>query len=218
VPLGGRGGGAGPDHRRGAGAGGGEPSRSAGGSEAADLGEPLARFAKAAFQPTVSASVSGSGKLQAGDGDAVSTGLDGSISLRWNLYDGGSKQADVAQAGRELEASTAKVTQQRQAVVVEAIDRFFAAATARELVTVREDGLSSNRQQLEKVRAQYEAGSRSITDVYSQEAEVEKASSSLISAVGALEEALLSLAVTTGLTAEVQGSFRWGSAPSTPTG
>ncbi len=154
--------------------------------------------ARAAFQPDVSAGASGSSRLQGGSGTAGSATLDGTVSMKLNLYRGGADASTLDQAGMKREASAAGLERLRETLVNDTVDRYLAALVARELVAVREENLAWNRGQLEFVKAQYEAGSRSITDLYSQEATTEKASFELVSARGELESATLSLAEIAG--------------------
>ncbi len=156
--------------------------------------------ARAAFQPELSAGASAVGGLQGGSGDTSSQSLDATTDMKLNLYRGGADNATVEQARSNLDANVATLERQRETLVSETVDRYLATLTARELVAVREKNLAWNRAHQERVRAQYEAGERSVTDVYQQDAETEKASYELTSVRGARDAALLRLLEVIGVT------------------
>jgi len=141
--------------------------------------------ARGRFLPSLEASANAAGHLaqQPPPGDTrdyrtFSLGL----ASRLNLFNG---LADVAALGRSralLDAADADVLREQQNLAYAVASRFIETVTAGELTRVAEESLARERALLEQVEAFYRAGTRSVTDLYQQQAAAAQAELELLSA------------------------------------
>jgi len=141
--------------------------------------------ARGRFLPSLDASASASGSLaqQPPPGDTVDyRTVNLGISSRLNLFNGFADSATLAASLRRLDASDADLLRERQTVVYSVASRFIAAITAGELVKVAEESLAREQALLEQIEAFYKAGTRSVTDLYRQQATTAQSELELLSA------------------------------------
>jgi len=156
--------------------------------------------AEGAFQPNLSLSVGPGARFQLGRSESVlddSRNVSGSFSVGlssgYTLYNGNIDRASLAQA--ELLAHAADVTLDRtgQNAVYSVTTAFYDVATARELIQVAREALDAERNQLERIRAFTDAGTRPISDLYAEEATVASAELRLLTARRNFDVAKLTL-------------------------
>ncbi|MBN1355790.1 TolC family protein [bacterium] len=131
------------------------------------------------FLPEVSASTGLSGRwgktkdAETGDyeGDVTSSARLG-LSASVNLFNGFSDTATLRQSELELQSAEHDLKRQIESVIFNAVLGYFNVITAEKLVTVEEENLKAQQQQLEQVTAYYDAGMRPVTDVFQLKAEI----------------------------------------------
>ena len=133
--------------------------------------------ARGAFQPSLTLSAGPSFRYQFGTSAADPTTVDhtsGSLSVSassaYTIYNGGADRAAVAQAEGLARASDIAIDRTIQRTVYAVISAYYSIATQRELIEVERQNLEAERRHLERVRAFTEAGTRPISDLYTEEA------------------------------------------------
>jgi outer membrane protein len=120
-----------------------------------------------------------------------------SLSLRasssLNLFNGFADQAAVESARLELNASQEDLERARQTVAYETASRFFTLFATEELIQVEEENIASQRQQLDRINAYWEQGTRARADVLQQEAALASAELRLVNAESSRDLAELRL-------------------------
>jgi outer membrane protein len=159
------------------------------------------KSARGAFQPNLSLSAGPNFRYQLGSQQAV-TGetpdhATGSFSLglssSYTLYNGNADRATLAQAEQLARASDITINRTAQTTVLAVITSFYDVATQRELIGVEQENLTAEQQQLDRIRAFTDAGTRPISDLYSEQATVAAAEVRLLEAQRAFEGAKLNL-------------------------
>jgi outer membrane protein len=125
--------------------------------------------------------------------------LTSSVSLNLNLFTGFGRLASLRQSGYELDASDYTVERMEQAVTYETASRFIQAAAYREMIRVYQENLEAQRQQLDRVKAFYDAGNKPIADLFQQQAETARAELGLLESERDFEISRLQLMETLGL-------------------
>ncbi len=103
------------------------------------------------------------------------------------LFNGFENVASLREAGAQAEASELDFQQTRRDIVFEVMDRFITLVENREIVRVREEELETRRQQLRQIEEFVEAGSRPVSDLYQEQANVAEAEQSVLQAERDLE-------------------------------
>ena len=120
-----------------------------------------------------------------------------SLSLRassnLNLFNGFADQSTLKSARLGLNASQEDLERTRQTVAYEAASRFFTLFATDELIQVEEEDIASQRQQLERIEAYWEQGTRARADVLQQEAALASAELRLVNAESSRDLAELRL-------------------------
>ncbi len=106
--------------------------------------------------------------------------LGGSSSL--TLFNGFENTASLRQSRDQAQADQKSLRQTRQDVVFNVVDQFIALVESREIARVRREELRTRRQQLKQIKAFVEAGSRPVSDLYTQQADVADAEQQLLQA------------------------------------
>ncbi|MEW6751349.1 MAG: TolC family protein [Candidatus Latescibacterota bacterium] len=122
-----------------------------------------------------------------------SEGLSLRASSSLTLFNGFANQAGVQAARLDLNASQQELRRGHQAVAYETVSRFLAVFSTAEVVRVRQQSVEAQKQQLARIRAYHEQGTRSRADVLQQEASLASAELTLADAQRSREVALLDL-------------------------
>ena len=96
------------------------------------------------------------------------------------LFNGFENTASLQQAQVLARADQMSLKQTRRDIVFTVMDQFIALVESREIVRVRREELQARRQQLEQIKAFVEAGSRPVSDLYTQQADVADAQQQLL--------------------------------------
>ncbi|WP_020677243.1 TolC family protein [Geopsychrobacter electrodiphilus] len=131
---------------------------------------------------------------QGNDSRSLSLGLSSSL----NLFNGFADEASLSNARRQLDAAAATLLRQQQATAFNAATAYINVLSNRELVKVAEQNLVREEALRAQIEAFYQAGNRSVTDLYQQQAAKAQAELDLLDARRNLEVALLLLAQSLG--------------------
>lgn len=104
--------------------------------------------------------------------------LGGSSSI--TLFNGFENVASLRRAEDQSQADEMSLKQTRQDVVFTVMDQFISLVESREIVRVRREVLEARRQTLEQIQAYVDAGSRPVSDLYTQQADVADAEQQLL--------------------------------------
>lgn len=161
--------------------------------------------ARGAFQPNLTVSAGPGVRYQLGRSDEFgevsgSNNASGSFSLGlssgYTLYNGNADRASLNQAQQLATATDIGINRTAQNTVYSVINSFYQIATARELILTAQENLQAERSQIERVRAFTEAGTRPISDLYTQEATLASAELRLLEAERSFDLAKLALVQT----------------------
>jgi outer membrane protein len=98
------------------------------------------------------------------------------------LFDGWNNVASLRRANAQGEANALSLERTRQDVIFEVMDRYIALVENREILRVQKEELEARRQQLRQIREFVDAGSRPVSALYEQEANVAEQESAVFSA------------------------------------
>lgn len=168
---------------------------------AARSAEVRIRAARGALQPNLSLSVGPNVRYQFGSREEttgrevnhLTSGFSVGLSSGYNLYNGNADRNAVTIAEQNARSSDIALNRTLQSTGYTVIASFYEVATQRDLIAVERENLAAERQVLERVRAFVDAGTRPISDQYSEEATVAAAELRLINAQRSLEAAKISL-------------------------
>ena len=110
--------------------------------------------------------------------DFVNMGARSSITL----FNGYENVASLNQSQHQAQADQLNLQRTRREVVFTVMDRYIAMLESRELVRVRREELEARRQQLRQIEEFVDAGSRPVSDLYQEQANVAEAEQRLLQA------------------------------------
>ena len=158
--------------------------------------EASVRSAKANFLPNLNASANGSRRMGLGFDqttfERTSTATNGfsmGINTGLNLFNGFRDVATLEQAEKNLEALDYDYQRTGQTVVFTVITNFLVVIRAEEDIKIREDDLDAQTQLLDQIQEFVDAGSRPISDLYTQQATHAASEAQLLAAENALSNA-----------------------------
>lgn len=157
--------------------------------------------ARGAFQPNLTVSAGPGVRYQLGRSSEFledpASNASGSFSLGlssgYTVYNGNADRATLSQAQQLATATDIGINRTAQNTVYSVITSFYQIATARELIGAAQENLQAERSQIDRVRAFTEAGTRPISDLYTQEATLASAELRLLEAERSFDLAKLSL-------------------------
>jgi len=149
--------------------------------------EASVRSAQANFLPNLNASTGGSRRVGLGFDQSTfertSTATNSfsmGISSQLNLFNGFRDVATLEQAERNLSALEYDFQRTEQTVVFNVITNFLVVIRAKEEIKIRQDDLEAQQQLLEQIQEFVNAGSRPISDLYTQQATFANSESGLL--------------------------------------
>ena len=152
--------------------------------------------ARGSFQPSLEGTASTVERIAQqpppGDSNDYRT-LDLGLSSRLNLFNGFADVAGLGSSRQQLSAAESDLLRQQQTIAFDTSTRFIAVITADQLVTIAEESLAREQALLEQIDAFYKAGSRSVTDLYQQQAATAQSEFELLDARRNLKVAELQL-------------------------
>lgn len=125
--------------------------------------------------------------------DEKTNRLSASAFSRVTLFDGLGRLSSYRQAQNSLEASDFDYERQRQTVVFSVMSNYLTLLERREQISIMEENLESQRQQLRQIEEFTNVGSRPISDLYQQQAAEANAELNLLNAERAYQLSEVSL-------------------------
>ena len=151
--------------------------------------EASVRSAQANFLPNLNASTNGSRRMGLGfdqstfERTSTATNSFGfGINSSLNLFNGFRDVATLEQAEKNLDALEYDFQRTEQTVVFNVITNFLVVIRAEEDIKIRQDDVAAQQQLLDQIQEFVNAGSRPISDLYTQQATMANSESQLLSA------------------------------------
>jgi len=135
--------------------------------------------------------------------------------LSFTIFDGFEQVSSLQQAQDQNRADDFNLQRTQREVVFTVIEQYINLVEAREEVRVRREEVNALRQQLEQIEALVDAGSRAISDLYTQQADVADAEQQLLVARRDLEVAQTDLIQTLQLDPRAAYDFKDPALPDT---
>jgi outer membrane protein len=98
------------------------------------------------------------------------------------IFNGFENVSSLRQASNQAESSELSLQRTQREVVFTVMDQYIALIESREIVRVREEELEARRQQLRQIEEFVDAGSRPVSDLYQEQANVAEAEQRLLQA------------------------------------
>ena len=133
--------------------------------------------------------------------------MNAGLSSSFTVFDGLRNVSNIRQAQSTLAASEQDATRSKQTALYTVASNYVALVAQRDQLAVREQALAAQRELEAQIQAYVDAGSRSIADLYAQQAAVASANLELVQARRALELARLDLMRTLQLDAAGEYEF-----------
>lgn len=125
-------------------------------------------------------------------------GASQSLSLQWNLLEGGRRFAELAAGGKDARAADLRLSAAERAVTAAVKEAYFEAVKQRRLLDIARSQLRSRRQELERARERFRIAAIDRTDLLGAEGQVRDAELSLLEARDQARRARRALAVQMG--------------------
>lgn len=129
------------------------------------------------------------------------------------VFGGFARGANYSRAENNYESTLRDVEFTEKQVFFTVYDNYIDVIANRQIVKIREENLKTGQKELEKLRAEYEAGTKNIGEVYAQEANVGTRELELVRAENTLELSKATLLTTMGLRADYDAEFMESSLP-----
>ncbi len=128
-------------------------------------------------------------------------------NLNYMIFDGFNREGTYSQAQLNRDAADMSLAQARRKVLSTVRSQYLSILRAKQVVKTRKEDFEVGKKQLERVRAQYEAGVVAIAPVYTQEADVSNRELAIVQAENDLEVAKGTLLATLGLNPTLPADF-----------
>ncbi len=119
--------------------------------------------------------------------------MNAGVSSSLTVFDGLRNVANIRQAQSSLSASEADATRSKQTALFTVASNYVALIAQNDQLAVREQALAAQKELEAQIQAYVDAGTRSIADLYAQQAAVASANLDLVQAKRAVELARLDL-------------------------
>ena len=119
------------------------------------------------------------------EGDVITRTSDqvgGSVSSGITLFNGFENTASLNQAQSQARADETSLKRTRREVVFTVMNQYISLIESREILRVRQEELEARRQQLRQIEEFVDAGSRPVSDLYQEQANVAEAEQRLLQA------------------------------------
>lgn len=137
--------------------------------------------------------------------------MNAGVSSSLTVFDGLRNLANIRQAQSTLSASEQDATRSKQTALYTVASNYVALTAQRDQLVVREQALAAQQELESQIQAYVDAGTRSIADLYAQQAAVASANLDLVQARRAVELARLDLMRTLQL--DAAGSYDFPAPP-----
>jgi outer membrane protein len=121
------------------------------------------------------------------------------LNINYNIFDFSQRENTVSRVNSTFEAINKNVTVARQRALLNIRTQYLSVLRAKQVVNVRREDLEVGRKQLERIKAQREAGVVAIAAVFAQEADLGTRELNLAQAENDLETAKGTLLTTLGM-------------------
>lgn len=130
-----------------------------------------------------------------------------SASINYTVFNGFTREAGHTQAQFNRDAADMNYKQARRRILSLVRSQYINILRAKQIVQTRREDFEVGKKQLERVRAQYEAGVVAIAPVYTQEADVSNRELAIVQAENDFEVAKGTLLATLGLNPTMNTNF-----------
>lgn len=131
----------------------------------------------------------------------------------WNIFDGFGREAYYSSAKNNLESTVESSKYISKSVLKQIYSDYIEVVKSSQIVKIRREDLSVANQELDRIKAQFQAGAISITEVYSQEANIGQKEIDLVKSENVLMNAKAKLLTTMGMNPDTQVEFQESSIP-----
>ncbi len=158
------------------------------------------------YLPTVSANAGYNANLIKND-NTPNSSYNVSANANYNIFDGFSREAGIDLAKSTLDARKYSVVNQKQLLLIDVYRQFFDILRKEQIVKTRSENLELGRHELERIKAQYEAGVIHNGPVYAQEAELGQREYELVSAQNDLNLSKAQMLILMGFSPDFNAEF-----------
>jgi len=130
-----------------------------------------------------------------------------SVSAQLNLFDGFMREYQYSQSKENYNSITTFTKFTLKKIEYDVIVNYIEVIKNQQIIKIRQENLALARAQLEKTKAQYEAGVLSITNVYAEEADVGNQELELIRSENDLNVAKANMLSTMGMNPDINAEF-----------
>ncbi len=130
-----------------------------------------------------------------------------SVNSSWTLFDGLSMFANLSQSKENLESGQLGLERQKQTIVFQTINLYYAVVNSQQLLKVKEEDVKWNKKNLETIVERNKLGAVTLADVYSQQVQEGNAELALIQAQNSVETSKSNLLYYLGL--NVLGNYTY---------
>jgi outer membrane protein len=130
-----------------------------------------------------------------------------SLRINYNVFDGFNREGNIDQAKAGFEATTKNAQFTLQRILNSVRAQYITVMRAQQVLGVRKQDVETGKQQLTRVRAQFEAGTIPVANVYTQEADNGNREVLLVQAENDLEIAKNNLLTSLGMNAQQAINF-----------
>lgn len=131
------------------------------------------------------------------------------------IFTGFSREANYSAAKNNLESQYLQMEQTAELVKINIYKQYVDVVEKMQIVKLRRQDFEMGKNELERIRANYEAGIIPIADVYAQEAELGSRELQIVAAENSVELAKATLMTTMGVPPDLSWQFLESSIPST---
>lgn len=136
-------------------------------------------------------------------------------SASYTLFDGFAREARFSNAEKSINAQELNIRRLELQIKWNITQQYIAILRAGQVVKVRKENLVAGKNELERVKARYEAGVAPVNLVYSQEADLAQRELAVVQAENQVNIAKAQLLTTMGLDPAIEAEFSESSVPST---
>lgn len=136
-------------------------------------------------------------------------------SASYTLFDGFAREARYSNAEKSLNAQELNIRRLEMQIKWNITQQYMAILRASQVVKIRKENIVAGKNELERVKARYEAGVAPIGAVYSQEADLAQRELAFVQAENQVNIAKAQILTTMGLDPAAEAEFSESSIPST---
>ena len=125
----------------------------------------------------------------------------------YNIFNGFARESNYQKAMRELDAAELNLRRTRQTVSYSIRSQYLSVLKAMQVTKIRRENLELGKKELERMKAQYDAGRVPIASVYNQEADLGSKEIDLVSAENAESQAKAQLLSALALPPDMRAEF-----------